>query len=112
MKKVILVFLLFISVNALAQTKDSVSKTASTTGICICAPSDTTKKPPLYIIDGKLLKTQIYNLDPNNISKMEILKNDSLVTKYGPDAVNGVIIITTKSKNIDLKTLTNPKGKN
>jgi len=110
MKKMILIFFLLSSINALAQSSDSINRVGSTKNICICAPPDTTKKPPFYIIDGKIVKGNIYNLNPNDILKITVLKGDSVIAKYGADAVNGVIIIATKSKNIDIKALTNPKG--
>jgi TonB-linked SusC/RagA family outer membrane protein len=35
-------------------------------------------------------------LDPNSIETIEVLKGPSAATLYGPDAANGVILITTK----------------
>src|SRR4029078_13459083 len=34
--------------------------------------------------------------DPNSIESVEIVKGPSATTLYGPDAANGVIVITTK----------------
>ncbi|WP_461453220.1 hypothetical protein [Mucilaginibacter sp.] len=100
MKKLILIFFLFLSVSALAQTKDSVNK-SSNKSICICAPPDTTKKPPLYIIDGKIVKVNINKLNPNDILSISVLKGDSTTAKYGSAGDNGVIIITTKQAKTD-----------
>jgi TonB-dependent SusC/RagA subfamily outer membrane receptor len=36
------------------------------------------------------------NIDPNTIETIEVLKGPSAATLYGPDAANGVIVITTK----------------
>ena len=101
MKKLILIFFLFLSVSALAQTKDSVNKSGSTNSICICAPPDTTKKPPLYIIDGKIVKGNTDKLNPNDILSISVLKGDSTTAKYGSAGDNGVIIITTKQAKTD-----------
>ena len=54
---------------------------------------------PLYIIDGKRMNAivEVDDLDPNNIDSITVLKGFSNVEKYGKEAVNGVILITTKS---------------
>ena len=96
MRKLIVVFFLLRSFSALAQIKDSVNKVASTKSICICAPPDTTQKPPLYIIDGEIVKANGSSIQPEYISTISILKGDSVTAKYGKDAINGVVIITTK----------------
>ena len=53
---------------------------------------------PLVIIDGKEADstTALDDLDPSNIDKMEVLKGEKAVEKYGEKAKNGVILITTK----------------
>jgi len=35
-------------------------------------------------------------IDPNNIESIEVFKGPSAATLYGPDAANGVIVVTTK----------------
>ena len=52
----------------------------------------------LVIIDGKEADstTALDDLDPSNIDKMEVLKGEKAVEKYGEKAKNGVILITTK----------------
>jgi len=53
---------------------------------------------PLVIIDGKEADSTnaLDDLDPSNIDKMEVLKGEKAVEKYGEKAKNGVILITTK----------------
>jgi len=56
-------------------------------------------KIPLFIIDGEeSSKDALEKLDPNTIDKMEVLKGDKAVKKYGDNAKGGAIIITTKKK--------------
>ncbi|MBB3700725.1 SusC/RagA family TonB-linked outer membrane protein [Flammeovirga yaeyamensis] len=50
---------------------------------------------PLYVVDG-ILTTNISFLNPNDIEKMDVLKDASATAIYGSRGANGVIIITTK----------------
>lgn len=57
---------------------------------------------PLYIIDG--FPGDINNVNPSDISSMEILKDGAAAAIYGSVAANGVVIITTKNgKKGDVK---------
>jgi TonB-linked SusC/RagA family outer membrane protein len=65
---------------------------------------------PLYVIDGVQIRVgngygsqNISNLlNPNDIESLTILKDPSLISLYGAEGSNGVIVITTKSgKNGD-----------
>lgn len=50
---------------------------------------------PLYIIDG--FPGDINNVNPQDISSMEVLKDGAAAAIYGSTAANGVIIVTTKN---------------
>lgn len=50
---------------------------------------------PLYIIDG--FPGDIENVNPQDISSMEVLKDGAAAAIYGSVAANGVIIVTTKN---------------
>jgi len=50
---------------------------------------------PLYIVDGSVVNN-ISNIDPNQIDKIEVLKDASARAIYGSKAVNGVVLVTTK----------------
>lgn len=51
---------------------------------------------PLYIVDG--MKTgSINDINPNDISSVEILKDAASAAIYGTEGANGVVLITTKS---------------
>ena len=55
---------------------------------------------PLYVIDGQ--KTMLSSnrgidwLKPEDIAQIRVLKSPAELAIYGPDGVNGVILITTK----------------
>ena len=51
---------------------------------------------PLYIIDG-VRATDAINIDPNDISSMEVLKDAASSAIYGAEGANGVILISTKN---------------
>ncbi len=51
---------------------------------------------PLFVVDGVPL-TNIDFLNPQDIERMDILKDASSTAIYGSRAANGVVIITTKS---------------
>ena len=54
-------------------------------------------KTPLYIIDGKKgEKNALESISPNDIDRIDILKDASAVARYGEQARNGVVEITTK----------------
>ncbi|QEC45278.1 SusC/RagA family TonB-linked outer membrane protein [Pseudobacter ginsenosidimutans] len=50
---------------------------------------------PLYVVDG-IPQDDSYDLNPNDIESVNILKDASASTIYGARAAGGVIIITTK----------------
>ncbi|MEP7375199.1 MAG: SusC/RagA family TonB-linked outer membrane protein [Chitinophagaceae bacterium] len=54
---------------------------------------------PLYVIDGiPTTRPEVFqNMDPANISSVQVLKDASAESIYGARASNGVIIVTTKN---------------
>lgn len=55
------------------------------------------EKRPLIIVNGIVLRNRDFDkLDPNDIEKFDILKNEIAVEKYGNKAIDGVIMITMK----------------
>ncbi len=57
--------------------------------------SISTSNAPLYIIDG-IPVDDVTDLNPNDISSIEVLKDASSSAIYGSRGANGVILITTK----------------
>jgi TonB-dependent SusC/RagA subfamily outer membrane receptor len=54
---------------------------------------------PLYIIDGTKVQSGaggLLFLDPQDIARIEVLKDIGSTSIYGSEGANGVIIITTK----------------
>ncbi|APZ45068.1 hypothetical protein BW723_01605 [Polaribacter reichenbachii] len=49
----------------------------------------------LYVVDGIRI-TDITDINPDNVASMSVLKGGSATALYGPDGVNGVVVITTK----------------
>lgn len=55
---------------------------------------------PLYVIDGVVYEaSQIKSINPNDIERIDILKDAAASAIYGCRASHGVIIITTKKAN-------------
>ena len=57
--------------------------------------SITTNSDPLYVVDGVQMN-EFQFLNPNNIERMEVLKDASATAIYGARGANGVILVTTK----------------
>jgi TonB-dependent SusC/RagA subfamily outer membrane receptor len=68
-------------------------------GITFSVGSDFKESPSLIFVDGeKKTKKEMDALSPDQIKSVEILKGESAIKAYGPDAKDGVIKITTKKK--------------
>ena len=52
-------------------------------------------KTPLYILDGKIVDN-IYDISPNDIESVSVLKGAMAIKKYGEKAADGVVEITSK----------------
>ena len=59
-------------------------------------------KNPLFVVDGKVYKQDLINIDPNDVLSINVMNKIShdfneIVKKYGNQAENGVVFIYTKS---------------
>jgi Ca-activated chloride channel homolog len=61
------------------------------------------KAEPLYVIDGVAVNAMPPNLNPDNLRKVEVLKDASATAIYGSRAANGVIIMATKNGDFPKK---------
>lgn len=57
--------------------------------------SSTNNSDPLYVVDG-FQTNDLSFLNPNDIERMEVLKDASATAIYGSRGANGVVLITTK----------------
>ncbi len=64
-------------------------------------------KPVLYFVDGVKLKPMLSTMfggnplsamNPNDIEKIEVIKGENAIAKYGVDAISGVVLVTTRKK--------------
>lgn len=56
----------------------------------------TSDNSPLYIVDGIQVENALAILSPNEIEKIDVLKDVASTAIYGSRGANGVVIITTK----------------
>ncbi|MGC1242934.1 MAG: MG2 domain-containing protein [Chryseosolibacter sp.] len=55
----------------------------------------TAENQPLYVVDGVIVESS--KIDQNDLASAQVLKGSAATALYGSSAINGVIIITTKS---------------
>ena len=68
-------------------------------GVTFSVGSDFKESPSLIFVDGeKKTKKELDALSPDQIKSVQILKGESAIKEYGPEAKDGVIKITTKKK--------------
>ena len=69
----------------------------TSTSPVITPPADL-KGKKLYIDDKEAPVEDLLNIKPTDIASMTVLKGAAAEAVYGPDASEGVIVITTKKK--------------
>lgn len=74
---------------------NSGSPTGSTRVIIRGVNSINTSTSPLYVVDGVVME-DFHLLNPNDIERIEVLKDASSAAIYGARGANGVILVTTK----------------
>ena len=60
---------------------------------------------PLIVLDGVIYNGDISDINPDDINRLDILKDASSAAVYGSRATNGVIVITTKRGEGDKPTI-------
>lgn len=58
---------------------------------------------PLIVVDGVIFRGSLIDINPSDVSSIDVLKDASSTAVYGSQAANGVIIITTKTGAISEK---------
>jgi len=70
-------------------------------------PLDIMKSNALIIIDGKeTTKAELEKINPNNIDRIDVLKNGTSVEKYGEKGKDGVVLITMKKEKAGVASKT------
>ena len=90
MKVLTLVFCLFLSVAAFAQSQDTTKKSKAANTKAVAKPK------PLLVVDGKIFNGELEAIDQNTIKSVSILKDTSAIKLYGEKGKNGAILITIK----------------
>jgi TonB-dependent SusC/RagA subfamily outer membrane receptor len=72
-------------------------------GLTIKSGGDPAKQP-LFIVDGTEVKS-IEHLNPDEIEKIDVLKDKSATAVYGDKGKNGVILITTKTNYLQKEAI-------
>ncbi|RZK40498.1 MAG: hypothetical protein EOO90_15115 [Pedobacter sp.] len=87
----------------LVTTKKEVEKTNRTdstkSGEIIFRGSTSYGLSPLYVVDGKVMEFGQRDLNTDDIENITILKDASAIARYGIDAKDGVVVITTKGSS-------------
>lgn len=91
------IFCLFLSLNALGQTNDTVAKLNRDTSMVIRdVPSGDVSTKPLLVVDGIIFKGSLKTINPNDIAEVTVLKAKGALALYGTAAANGAILISMK----------------
>ncbi len=61
---------------------------------------------PLIVLDGVIYNGDISDINPDDIDRLDVLKDASSSAVYGSRATNGVIVITTKRGSSEKPTIT------
>lgn len=61
---------------------------------------------PLLVLDGVIYSGEMTDINPNDIERIDVLKDASSAAVYGAQAANGVVLITTKKGNGKKPTIT------
>lgn len=109
MKYVFGTMLLFSTIFVYAQDIDSLKAIEGRT-VCLfistksSSHKNTFKNDPLYVVNGVPQTHDVFAvLNPKDIERIEVLKDENAVAIYGSRAANGAILITTTKNNSEIK---------
>jgi len=91
---VFIVSFFLLSLNALAQGRDTTRRDTSKK-LGWAAVLNSLGNDPIVIIDDVEGKEKLDKLDPNSIQSLTILKDSSATAIYGPTGKKGVVLVTT-----------------
>jgi hypothetical protein len=85
--------------NAPKEKKDSTRRSLH------CGLSFIEHDMPLIIVDGKEIKKELVNIDPEYITEVKVLKGQEAIDAYGEKGKSGVIIYKTKMNTMQMLVL-------
>ncbi len=65
------------------------------------------QQSPLIVLDGTIFRGRLIDINPSDIKSIDILKDASSTAVYGSQATNGVIIIISKTGEVNKKPIIN-----
>ena len=68
------------------------------------------KSQPLIVVDGFPMEYNTFNINPNDIAQISVLKDAAAASIWGVRAANGVIVITTKNAKKNQSTTVTYSG--
>ncbi|GEM_PF-5270992 len=78
------------------KSSDNKTLTGKVAGNSFTFQSDDGEKKPLVVVDGKVSKQAVEDMDTDKIGTMSILKGEAALKKYGEQGENGVVEVYTK----------------
>lgn len=93
------------------KTRSITSKEKKKTNIAnMRVKSANTVEKPLYVLNGEIVNDGLDHIKPEDIERIDVLKDASASALYGEKGKNGVVLITTKvEKNTPLREFKNSK---
>lgn len=106
MKRIILVSALFISTIAAFAQVSAESKITKIYGDCSCFGMRDPAKQPIWIVNGELIQghVNLNSLEPDYLMSFKVIRDSTVLAKYGDASKNGVIEIVIKD-DIKLQSL-------
>jgi hypothetical protein len=85
--------LLFLCGTALAQGVDTIHKDTSKHVIVLDAKPIDKNYKPFILVNGTVYKGKLNKINPKDILQVAVLKSPEAVNLYGPQGVNGAILV-------------------
>ena len=60
-------------------------------------PTDPSGLQPIIYVDGIRIEGELSDLDPDEIERIEVIKGDAALERFGPEAASGVVQIFLKA---------------
>lgn len=96
-KTILFIFILFCFGSSFARLNNSVSLETIAEVLKLNIADSIPKIKPLYILDEKKIEAAAFRkINPKSIFKVNVLKHDAAVKKYGRQAKDGAIVVLTK----------------